>query len=140
MNSLSAFMYAELRMLPASLSADCSISEKSCDVPASRCSISSASRSADVRGNTSIVRPVRSPSICINTAATGSSGSATWGGISSSREMLIVGTLIMIVPPIICERAVAACPAPMFATSFSASSWIALSERMSSMPVVMGSC
>jgi len=54
--------------------------------------------------------------------------------------MLIVGTLIMIVPPIICDRAVAACPAPMFATSFSASSWIALSERMSFMLVVMGSC
>ena len=133
-------MYAELRMLPASLRADCSISPNSNDVPASRWSISSASRSADERGKTSIVRPVRSPNMCINTAATGSSGSATWGGISSRREILIVGTLIMIVPPIIWDSAVAACPAPMLATSFSASSWIALSERISSMLVVMGSC
>ena len=54
--------------------------------------------------------------------------------------MLIVGTLIMIVPPIICDSAVAAWPAPMLATSFSASSWIALRLRMSSMPVFMGGC
>jgi hypothetical protein len=46
--------------------------------------------------------------MCIRTAATGSSGADTCGGTSSRRETLIVGTLIMIVLLIICERAVAA--------------------------------
>src|SRR3954471_3235711 len=135
MKSLSAFMYALLRMLPASLMADCSISPSSTELPAGRRSISSARRTAVGFGNTSSVRPVRSPSMCMSTAATGSSGAETWGGTSSSRETLIVGTLIMIVPPIICDSAVAAWPAPMFATSRSASSCSAFRERMSSIGV-----
>src|SRR3954471_15253004 len=135
MKSLSAFMYALLRMLPASLIADCSISPSSCEVPAGRRSISSARRTAVGLGNTSSVRPVRSPSMCMRTAATGSSGAEICGGTSSSRDTLIVGTLIMMVPPIICDSAVAAWPAPMFATSRRASSCSAFRERMSSMGV-----
>src|SRR6476661_6728061 len=135
MKSLSAFMYALLRMLPASLIADCSISPSSVELPAGRRSISSARRPAVGLGKTSSVRPVRSPSMCMRTAATGSSGAVICGGTSSSRDTLIVGTLIMIVPPIICDSAVAAWPAPMFATSRRASSCSAFRERMSSMGV-----
>src|SRR5215208_4896949 len=135
MKSLSAFMYALLRMFPASLIADCSISPSSAALPAGRLNISSARRIAVGFGNTRSVRPVRSPSMCMSTAATGSSGADTCGGTSSSRETLIVGTLIMIVPPIICDSAVAAWPAPMFATSRRASSCSAFRERMSSIGV-----
>src|SRR6478752_10828922 len=135
MKSLSAFMYALLRMLPASLIADCSISPRSVELPAGRRSMSSARRAAVGLGKTSSVRPVRSPSMCMRTAATGSSGAVICGGTSSSRDTLIVGTLIMMVPPIICDSAVAAWPAPMFATSRRASSCSAFSERMSSMGV-----
>src|SRR5215218_4877684 len=46
--------------------------------------------------------------------------------------MLMRGTEIMIVPPVIVDSAVAACPAPMLATSRSASSWMALRDLMSS--------
>src|SRR5215217_1682002 len=134
MKSLSAFMYALLRMFPASLIADCSISPSSSELPARR-SISEARRAAVGFGKTSSVRPVRSPSMCISTAATGSSGAEICGGTSSSRDTLIVGTLIMIVPPIICDNAVAAWPAPMFATSRRASSCSAFRERMSSIGV-----
>src|SRR5687767_10507345 len=134
MNSLSAFMYAPLRMLPASLMADCSSGPMSREDPAGRRSMSSASRIAVGRGNTRSVRPVRSPSMCMSTAAIGSSGSLSCVGTSSSDEMLIVGTLIMIVLPVICESAVAACPAPMFATSRSASSWTAFNAVMSFIP------
>src|SRR6478735_4380140 len=122
-------------MLPASLMADCSISPNSDELPAGRRSISSARRAAVGLGKTSSVRPVRSPSMCMRTAATGSSGAVICGGTSSSRDTLIVGTLIMIVPPIICDNAVAAWPAPMFATSRSASSCSAFRDRMSSMGV-----
>src|SRR3954451_324567 len=135
MKSLSAFMYALLRMLPASLIADCSISPNSSELPLGRRSISSARRTAVGFGKTSSVRPVRSPSMCMRTAATGSSGAVICGGTSSSRDTLIVGTLIMMVPPIICDSAVAAWPAPMFATSRRASSCSAFRERMSSMGV-----
>src|SRR5690242_15524048 len=122
-------------MLPASLIADCSISPRSADEPCGRRSISSASRTAVGFGNTSSVRPVRSPSMCISTAATGSSGAETCGGTSSSRDTLIVGTLIMMVLWIICDSAVAACPAPMLATSRRASSCSAFRVRTSSMEV-----
>src|SRR5215203_2565314 len=134
MKSLSAFMYALLRMLPASLIADCSISPNSSELPGRR-SMSAARRAAVGLGKTSSVRPVRSPSMCISTAATGSSGAEICGGTSSSLDTLIVGTLIMIVPPIICDSAVAAWPAPMFATSRRASSCSAFRERMSSIGV-----
>src|SRR6476620_7820836 len=121
-------------MFPASLIADCSISPSSSELLVRR-SISDARRTAVGFGKTSSVRPVRSPSMCIRTAATGSSGAEICGGTSSSRDTLIVGTLIMIVPPIICDSAVAAWPAPMFATSRRASSCSAFRERMSSMGV-----
>src|SRR6476661_1311041 len=119
-------------MLPASLIADCSISPRSVEEPCGRRSISSERRIAVGFGKTSSVRPVRSPSMCISTAATGSSGHETCGGTSSRRAMLMVGTLIMIVQPVICESAVAACPAPMFATSRNASSWFGFKDLMSS--------
>ncbi len=73
-------------------------------------------------GNTSMVRPVRSPSICMSTAATGSSSGAKRTGSASMLATLMAGTLIMMVLPVICESAVAACPAPMFAVSRRASS------------------
>src|SRR4030095_14958565 len=108
-------------MLPASLIADCSNSPSSVDVPAGRRSMSSESLTAVAFGNTSNVRPVRSPIMCISTAATGSSGPEICGGTSSSFAIVIVGTLIMIVLPVICDNAVAAWPAPMLATSRNAS-------------------
>src|SRR5215207_8934619 len=108
-------------MFPASLIADCSSSPSSVDEPAGRRSISSESLTAVLLGNTSSVRPVRSPIMCMRTAATGSSGAEICGGTSSSFAIVMVGTLIMIVLPVICDSAVAACPAPMFATSRSAS-------------------
>src|SRR5688500_7602942 len=132
MKSLSAFMYAPLRMLPASLIADCSSGPRPFDDPGGRRSISSASRMATRWGKTSSVRPVRSPSMCISTAATGSSGSAIRWTASSSGATLSIGTLIMIVSPVIVDSAVAAWPAPMLAISRSASSSRAVNDRMSS--------
>src|ERR671935_17746 len=92
-------------MLPASLIALCSSSPRSFEVPSGRRSMSSERRMAVGFGKTSSVRPVRSPSMFMSTAATGSSGPVIWGGTSSSGAMLIVGTLIMIVPPVICDSA-----------------------------------
>src|SRR5690348_3682772 len=109
-------------MLPASLIADCSSSPKSPLGSSGRRSISCASLIAVGRGNTSSVRPVRSPIMCMSTAAIGSSPSSICEGTSSSAAIVIVGTVIMIVLPVICESAVAAWPAPMFAVSRSASS------------------
>src|SRR5687768_17320861 len=119
-------------MLPASRIADCSSTPRSFDEPAGRRSISSDSRIAVGFGKTSSVRPVRSPSMCIITAATGSSGPEICGGTSSRRAMFSIGTLIMIVWPVIVDSAVAACPAPMLATSRSASSCVAVKDRISS--------
>src|SRR6476660_5137452 len=110
-------------MFPASLIAACCSPPRSVDVPAGRRSISSDSLTAVALGNTSSVRPVRSPIMFMSTAATGSSGPEICGGTSSSFAIVIVGTLIMIVLPVICDSAVAACPAPMFATSRNASTW-----------------
>src|SRR4029434_2468341 len=110
-------------MFPASLIADCSRSPSSVDVPAGRRRKSSDSLTAVCFGNTRSVRPVRSPIMFMSTAATGSSGPEICGGTSSNFAIVIVGTLIMIVLPVICDRAVAACPAPMFATSRNASTW-----------------
>jgi hypothetical protein len=70
MKSARAFMYAADRMLPASLMALCSSSPNTCDEPAGRCRRISASRIAALRGKMRRVRPVRSPSMCISTAAT----------------------------------------------------------------------
>src|SRR4029450_8772239 len=110
-------------MFPASLIADCSRSPSSVDVPAGRRNMSSESLTAVCFGNTRSVRPVRSPIMFMSTAAPGSSGPVICGGPSSSFAIVIVGTLIMIVLPVICDSAVAACPAPMFATSRNASTW-----------------
>src|SRR5689334_11866767 len=110
-------------MFPASLIADCSSSPSSVDVPAGRRSMSSDSLTAVCFGNTRSVRPVRSPIMFMSTAATGSSGPEICGGTSSSLAIVIVGTLIMMVLPVIWDSAVAACPAPMFATSRNASTW-----------------
>src|SRR5687768_5011036 len=121
MKSLSAFMWAPLRMLPASMIADCSSFPSSVQLPGARRNIISATRVAVSRGKMSNVRPVRSPSMFISTAATGSSGMPMWGGTSSSGVTLMRGTLIMIRCDVISDSAVAACPAPMFATSRSAS-------------------
>src|SRR6185437_11399623 len=122
MKSLSAFMYAPLRMLPASLSADSSSSLKRSAGGPSRRSMSCASRNAVECGSRRRVRPVRSPVMRMSTAATGSSDSDTCGGISSSAAMVTVGTVIMMALCVIWESAVAACPAPMLAVSRSASS------------------
>src|SRR5688572_6168985 len=119
-------------MFPASLIADCSRGPSSFDDPAGRCSISSARRTATRCGKTSSVRPVRSPSMCMRTAATGSSGDAMRPTASSSGATLSIGTLIMIVSPVIVDSAVAAWPAPMLAISRSASSSRAVNDRMSS--------
>src|SRR4029450_8346114 len=110
-------------MFPASLIADCSRSPSSVDVPAGRRNMSSESLTAVCFGNTRSVRPVRSPIMFMSTAAPGSSGPVICGGPSSSFAIVIVGTLIMIVLPVIWDSAVAACPAPMFATSRNASTW-----------------
>jgi hypothetical protein len=69
-----------------------------------------------------MVRPVRSPIMCISTAATTSSGRPRTSATCSNRVMFTSGTLIMIFLFVICDSAVAACPAPMLATSRKASS------------------
>ncbi len=122
MKSLSAFMYAELRMLPASLIADCSISEKSCDV-LGRCSSSSRQsngrvvRKDEQRAAGEVAHHVHEHRgdrlVVVRRRAE---------ACPRARDTLIVGTLIMMAAPIICDSAVAACPAPMLATSRSASS------------------
>src|SRR6185437_9013530 len=122
-------------MLPASLIADCSSSPNSPLGSCGRLSMSCASLIAVGRGNTSSVRPVRSPIMCMSTAAIGSSPSSICDGTSSSAAMVIVGTVIMIVLPVICDNAVAACPAPMFAVSRNASSCRSFNASRSAMPV-----
>src|SRR5436309_794186 len=119
-------------MLPASLRHDCSSASNTVVVPEGRRSSMSDSLRPTVSGNSSSVRPVRSPSMCISTAATTSCGSPSRPGTSSSREMLIWGTLIMIRRLVSCDNAVAACPAPMLATSRRASICSAFRSRTSS--------
>src|SRR6185437_8661219 len=123
-------------MLPASLIADCSSSPNSPLGSSGRRSISCASLMAVGRGNTSSVRPVRSPIMCMSTAAIGSSPSSICEGTSSSAAIVIVGTVIMIVLFVICDNAVAACPAPMFAVSRSASSCRSFNAVRSAIPVL----
>jgi hypothetical protein len=57
----------------------------------------------------------------ISTLTICDSPSAIPGMSSSSGATFTVGTSIMMRAPVIIDSAVAACPAPMFATSFSAS-------------------
>src|SRR5690242_728386 len=134
MKSDSAFMYAPARMLPASLRHDCSSASNAAVVPIGRRSSMSHSRRPTASGNINSVRPVKSPSMCISTAATTSCGFPSRSGTSSSRAMLIWGTLIMILRLVSCDSAVAAWPAPMLATSRSASICSSFRSRTSSMP------
>ena len=71
--------------------------------------------------------------MCIMTAAMTVSGAPTRSVTSSSARTLTSGTAIMIVRLVIWDSAVAACPAPMLATSRRASSCSALRSRTSSM-------
>src|SRR3989441_8313083 len=119
-------------MLPASLRHDCSSTSNTFVVPIGRRSSMSHSRRPHASGKSSRVRPVKSPSMCISTAATTSCGLPSRAGTSSSRAMLICGTLIMILRLVSCDSAVAAWPAPMFATSRSASIWSSFRSRTSS--------
>src|SRR2546422_6481980 len=121
-------------MSPASLSHDCSSASNPAVVPPGRRNSMSPPRRATDSGNKSSVRPVRSPSMCISTAATTSCGFPSRSGTSSRRTMLICGTLIMIRRFVSCDKAVAAWPAPMFATSRNASICSSLRSRTSSMP------
>src|SRR5438093_1325041 len=121
-------------MLPASLRHDCSSASNTAVAPAGRRSSMSHTLRPTASGNNSSVRPVRSPSMCISTAATTSCGCPSRSGTSSRRAMLICGTLIMIRRLVSCDRAVAACPAPMLATSRKASICSALRSRTSSIP------
>src|SRR5213083_2893179 len=122
MKSESALRYAPARMLPASLRHDCSNASNTAVVPTGRRSSMSQTRRPTDSGNSSSVRPVRSPSMCISTAATTSCGFPSRSGTSSRRTMLS------------CGSAVAAWPAPMFATSRNASICSSLRSRTSSMP------
>src|SRR3989454_12224635 len=121
-------------MLPASLRHDCSSTSNVAVVPSGRRSSMSHTLRPTASGKSSRVRPVRSPSMCMSTAATTSLALPSSSGTSSSRAMLISGTLIMMRRLVSWDSAVAACPAPMFATSLSASSCSALRSRTSSMP------
>src|SRR6184192_1373189 len=134
MKSESALRYAPARMLPASLRHDCSNASNTAVVPTGRRNSMSQTRRPTDSGNSSSVRPVRSPSMCISTAATTSCGFPSRSGTSSRRTMLICGTLIMILRFVSCDNAVAAWPAPMFATSRNASICSSLRSRTSSMP------
>src|SRR6202162_5507016 len=90
------------------------------DVPRTRRSIRSASRSPAGIANRNIVRPLMSPLISICTATI-----STFGPISGTKSpggtMLTMGTLIMMRVPVSVESAVAAWAAPMLAASRSAS-------------------
>src|SRR2546423_2008100 len=118
-------------MFPASFSADCSSLPRLGDVPRLRRSIRSASLSPAGMASRKTVCPVMSPNIDICTA-TISSLAAISGTKSPGGTMFTIGTLIMIRVPVSVDSAVAAWPAPMFATSLSASSravlrWLLLS-------------
>src|SRR5438270_1907667 len=134
MKSESALRYAPARMLPASLRHDCSNASNTAVVPTGRRNSMSQTRRPTDSGNSSSVRPVRSPSMCISTAATTSCGFPSRSGTSSRRTMLICGTLIMIRLFVSCDNAVAAWPAPMLATSRRASICSSFRSRTSSMP------
>src|SRR3989441_1334538 len=73
-------------MLPASLRHDCSSTSNTFVVPIGRRSSMSHSRRPTASGKSSRVRPVKSPSMCISTAATTSCGLPSRSGTSSSRR------------------------------------------------------
>src|SRR6478609_4600480 len=124
-------------MLPVSLSPDSSIAPNSCVVPWGRRKRMSLSVRAELTGKMTRVRPVRSPSMCIITAAMASSACPSNSGTSSKRRMLTRGTEIMMRLLTICPSAVAAWPAPILATSRSASSCRACRSRTSSMVLLL---
>ena len=101
---------------------DCSMEPKSAVPPDGRRSRMSQRIRAELTGKSTKVRPVRSPIMCMRTAAMTSSDAPSRSGTSSSGFTFTSGTPIMTVRPVSCDNAVAACPAPMLATSFSASS------------------
>src|SRR3954465_8840021 len=107
-------------MFPASLRADCSSLPRLGEVPRFRRSILSASLSPAVTASTNTVCPLMSPDIAIWTATTSTPGAIS-GTKSPGGTTLTIGTLIMIRVAVRVDSAVAACPAPMFATSRSAS-------------------
>jgi hypothetical protein len=96
MKSLSAFMYALLRMLPASLIADCSISPSSLELPGPaqhqlREARRRRLREDEQRATGEVAQHVHED------GRHRLFGAEICGGTSSSRDTLIVGTLIMIV-------------------------------------------
>src|SRR6266550_2427811 len=107
-------------MLPASLSADCSSFPRFGDVPRFRRSIRSARRRPAGIARRKTVWPPMSPLIAICTATISTPGAIS-GTKSPGGTMFTIGTLIMMRVAVSVDRAVAACPAPMFATSRSAS-------------------
>src|SRR5712675_3609190 len=120
-NSRSAVRYAPARMFPASLRADCSSLPRLSDEPRLRRSIRSASLSPAGIASRNTVCPPMSPVIAIWTATISTPGAIS-GTKSPGGTMFTIGTLIMMRVPVSVESAVAAWPAPMLATSRSASS------------------
>src|SRR2546423_5324394 len=114
-------------MFPASFRADCSSLPRLGDVPRFRRSIRSASLRPAGVASRKTVWPVMSPSIAICTATISSSGFIS-GTKSPGGTIFTIGTLIMIRVPVSVDSAVAACPAPMLATSRKASSRAVLSN------------
>src|SRR5205814_5008053 len=88
--------------------------------PRFRLSMRSASLRPAGMASRKTVWPVRSPLIAICTATISTPGSSS-GTKSPGGTMFTIGTLIMIRVPVRVESAVAAWPAPMFATSRNAS-------------------
>src|SRR3954467_14328050 len=107
-------------MFPASFNADCSSFPRLGEVPRFRRSIRSASLSPAVTASTNTVCPLMSPVIAICTATTSTPGAIS-GTKSPGGTTLTIGTLIMIGVAVRVDSAVAAWPAPMLATSRSAS-------------------
>src|SRR5712671_4444299 len=114
-------------MFPASLSADCSSFPRFGEVPRLRRSMRSASRSPAGMASRKTVWPPMSPLIAICTATISTPGAIS-GTKSPGGTMFTIGTLIMMRVAVNVERAVAAWPAPMFATSRSASRRAVLSN------------
>src|SRR6266576_2362021 len=123
-------------MFPASFSADCSSWPRFGDVPRLRRSIRSARRSPAGIASRKTVWPPMSPLIAICTATISTRGAIS-GTKSPGGTMFTIGTLIMMRVPVRVDNAVAAWPAPMFATSRSASSRAVLRSVLLSPPGVL---
>src|ERR1039458_2761157 len=125
-------------MFPASLMAEWPISVRILLEPTGCFKSISAKWSAESRGKRRRIFPVASPNMERVKPATRVLGSPISSGTSDRGRIEAFGTVMNILLPNSCERAVAPWPAPMFPTSFMASIWAGLSSsRLRSIRVIL---